>query len=196
MHDLTRRRFTALCVAGAAAGATGVVRPALSATPGQLLAMIERVEAEYRLPWRLLTAIALVETGRRTAAGAYLGPWPWALNIEGTSRFCATREIALSEIRSARAAGRELIDVGCMQINLYWHLKRFESLEAVIDPRRNVAYAAFLLREKRTRRGEWTRAVADYNASRPSARDAYVCRVMEVWTGIAGGRGDPDGVCG
>ena len=50
-------------------------------------------------------------------------------------------------------------------------------VEAMFDPARNVDYAARFLKELSTREGNWTMAVARYNAgpNNRSAQKRYIC---------------------
>ncbi len=66
----------------------------------------------------------------------------------------------------ARREGRQLIDMGCMQINHHFHGENFSSAQEMLDPRRNVEYAAKFLRNLHDRHETWTMAVARYHAGR------------------------------
>jgi soluble lytic murein transglycosylase-like protein len=64
----------------------------------------------------------------------------------------------VAEVRALKARKICNINVGCMQINLYYHPDAFADLEAALDPASNVAYAAGYLKNLRTSQGSWTRA--------------------------------------
>ncbi len=53
--------------------------------------------------------------------------------------------------------GATLIDLGCMQINHHYHAEHFKSVEEMLDPRRNVDYAARFLTRLKSRHdtGRW-----------------------------------------
>jgi soluble lytic murein transglycosylase-like protein len=95
----------------------------------------------YDVPLAVLYAVGLTETGRRGSLQ------PFALNIEGPSFFAATLNEALRQFEEAQKRGARFIDVGCMQINHYFHGRHFRSVEAMFDPHENVDYAARFLRE-------------------------------------------------
>lgn len=80
----------------------------------------------------------------------------------------------------AVAQGAKLIDLGCMQINYYFHSQQFASPEAMLNPRQNVEYAAKFLADLRKRYESWTMAVARYHAgpNNDPAQKKYVCRVI------------------
>lgn len=128
----------------------------------------------YEVPLAVLYAVGLTETGRRGSLQ------PFALNIEGPSFFAANLSEALRLFEEAQKRGARLIDVGCMQINHYFHGRHFRSVEAMFDPHDNVDYAARFLRELRAREGSWTLAAARYHAgpNNDPAQKRYVCLVM------------------
>jgi hypothetical protein len=59
--------------------------------------------------------------------------------------FASSRSEALREFERARAEGKRLIDLGCMQINHRYHGAEFSSVGAMLDPHANVVYAARFL---------------------------------------------------
>ncbi len=91
-----------------------------------------------------------------------------------------TKEAAIAEVERLRAQGVTNIDVGCMQINLKYHPKAFDSLEQAFDPDRNVAYAIGFLRDLRDRWGSWTRAVGNYHSNTPALSGRYRLKVFKM----------------
>ena len=87
--------------------------------------------------------------------------------------------------------GVKLIDLGCMQINHYYHGDKFVSVRAMFDPARNVEYAARFLKELKQREGSWTMAVARYNAgpNNQPAQKRYVCIMVGISFPAASARG-------
>jgi soluble lytic murein transglycosylase-like protein len=128
----------------------------------------------YRVPIGILYAVGLTETGKRNSLQ------PYALNIDGKAEFYPTARAALVRYEQAHASGAKFIDVGCMQINAYYHGAEFGSIGAMLMPARNVNYAARFLKQLRQREGSWTMAVARYNAGPDNdpAQKIYVCRVI------------------
>ena len=129
---------------------------------------------DFQVPLSVLYAVGLTETGRRESLQ------PFALNIEGAAFFGRDLAEAMSRFALARKAGARLIDVGCMQINHYYHAEKFDSLAAMFDPNKNVRYAAQFLKQLRAKEGSWTLAVARYNAgpNNDPAQKRYVCAVI------------------
>ena len=130
---------------------------------------------KYRVPLGILFAVGLTETGIDGNLHAY------ALNMEGNTVYSLDKRQAIERFNAARAAGMKLIDVGCMQLNWYFHGESFSSVADMLDPHRNVDYAARFLSDLKDREGSWTMAVARYNAGKNNdpAQRRYVCRVMD-----------------
>ncbi|WP_244491124.1 transglycosylase SLT domain-containing protein [Paramesorhizobium deserti] len=136
---------------------------------------MHKAAARYGVPIGILYAVGLTETGRKNSLQ------PYAMNIEGKAEFYPTAAAALSRFEQARRQGARLIDLGCMQINHYFHGKAFPSVAQMLAPSTNVDYAARFLKQLRAREGNWTLAVARYHAgpNNDPAQKKYVCRVME-----------------
>jgi soluble lytic murein transglycosylase-like protein len=128
----------------------------------------------YGIPLGILYAVGLTETGRRGAL------YPYALGAEGQTVFAKNKEDAMASFEAMRHRGVKLIDLGCMQINHYYHGEKFDSVQAMFDPAKNVDYAARFLKELKQREGNWTMAVARYNAgpSNQPAQKRYVCHIV------------------
>lgn len=142
----------------------------------------------YGVPAGILYAVGLAETGRKGSLHAY------ALNIEGRAVFASSAQEALREFEAARRGGAKLIDLGCMQINHHYHAGRFDSVRQMLDPRRNVDYAARFLVELKRRHGTWSMAVARYHAGPDNdpAQKRYICRVIANLVATGFGSWTPD----
>ncbi|MFB2549653.1 transglycosylase SLT domain-containing protein [Ensifer soli] len=130
--------------------------------------------AKYQVPAGILYSVGLTETGRKGSLQ------PYAMNIEGKAYFGASSADVLSRFAEARARGVKLIDLGCMQINHHFHGENFASPAEMLDPRKNVEYAARFLANLHARHETWTMAVARYHAgpNNDPAQKRYVCRVI------------------
>ncbi|WP_368345193.1 transglycosylase SLT domain-containing protein [Pelagovum sp. HNIBRBA483] len=126
--------------------------------------------AASQVPEAILIALTRSES-------SHLGsPWPWALNIDGQGHWPEDAFQAQRLIASARGSGARSIDVGCFQINQYWHGANFPSVAAMLDPETNAAYAAaFLLRLYREK-GTWPAAIAAYHSRTPEIGQRYLAR--------------------
>ena len=144
-------------------------------------AQTARLERARRIPDHLLMAISLVEAGRHDGASGRTLAWPWTVTAEGRGRFLDTKSAAIREVRRLRARGVENIDVGCMQVNLYWHGDAFSSLAEAFDPAGNVTYAADFLIDLHEIGGSWDRAVARYHSRTPRFHIPYAKKVRAAW---------------
>ncbi len=150
----------------------------------------EMISASHKhgVPIGMLYAVGLTETGRGDSLR------PNALNIEGKAVYELDRPKAAKAVAAARRLGAKLIDIGCMQINHYYHAKHFTSVEDMLDPARNVDYAARFLAQLKAREGSWTKAVARYHAGPDNdpAQKRYVCRVISNMVATGFGRWTPE----
>ncbi len=117
---------------------------------------------ETGVPYAVLMAITLTETGR-TRAGE-TEPWPWTINIEGEGYWFDTQDAALAFAYQALRDGRTSFDTGCFQINYRWHGENFSSLEAMFDPVQNATYAALFLADLYAESGDWSVAAGAYHS--------------------------------
>ena len=168
-----RRRASLAATALAAAFISSLAGPA-SAAGNPCEAQILQAAEKYGVPAGILYAVGLTETGVRGSLQ------PYALNIEGRSVFAGSRGEAVAAFEEARRSGARLIDLGCMQINHHYHGDRFASVEEMLDPGRNVDYAARFLIGLKARHRTWSMAVARYHAGPDNdpAQKRYICRVI------------------
>lgn len=151
-------------------------------------AEILRASAKHGVPAGILYAVGLTETGHKGSLQ------PYALNIEGKAVFARSRAEAEAAFNAARRGGAKLIDLGCMQINHHYHADRFENVSAMLDPRRNVDYAARFLVDLKRRHDTWSMAVARYHAgpNNDPAQKRYVCRVITNMVATGFGKWTPN----
>ena len=141
-----------------------------------------RAEAEWHLPKGLLAAIGVVESGRTGLGSTLPVPWPWAINANGRGYYLPSKEAAVAAIRAFRAAGVSVIDVGCFQVNLFYHPTAFDNLEAAFDAEANAGAAARILTRSRLDGGSWDAAIALYHSASPIRGQRYLRQVQSVWS--------------
>lgn len=114
------------------------------------------------VPSTVLFAVALQESGTRFHGR--LIPWPWTLDIAGVpyryataAQACGALQIALRQWPATR------IDVGLGQVNLGYQAQRYREPCELIDPYRNLAVAATILREQHGPGEDWLMAVGRYH---------------------------------
>ncbi len=141
-----------------------------------------QAETLQGVPKGLLTAIGTVESGMD----------PLAINADGESYHPRSIADAVSLVRQLQQAGAQFIDVGCMQVDLFYHPKAFSRLEEAFEPARNAAYGASLLAGNRATWGSWDSAVAYYHSSDPVKQAEYLRRVWSQYAAV----GDKDALVG
>lgn len=157
-------------------------RPATDASPSLFCEVaIAGAERSAGVPPRMMTAIALTESGRLDPATGQARPWPWTINAEGTGQYFASREQAIAAVRALQAGGVRSIDVGCMQVNLMHHPTAFASLEDAFDPAANARYAARFLTALFAAHGHWHRAIGAYHSQTPARANTYLDLVLARW---------------
>ena len=104
-----------------------------------------RAERDWHLPAGLLAAIGMVESGRHATAGVFPIIWPWTLNAEGRGFYQPSKAAAVGMVRALQLRGVRVIDVGCFQVDLFYHPTAFASLEEAFDPDANARAAVRIL---------------------------------------------------
>jgi len=143
-------------------------------------------EQSAKLPPGLLLAIGQVESGRSDPMTGRAEPWPWATNHAGEGHYFTSAQEAIAWVAAQLASGNRSIDVGCFQVNLFYHPDAFASLAEAFDPAANARYAAALLNQLREQAGNWPAAIALYHSADPFEGQRYSSRVIQAWN--TGGR--------
>lgn len=139
-----------------------------------------QAEREWYLPQGLLTAIGIVESGRHSPTGAF-AIWPWTINAERQGIYQPSKAAAVSMVRALQLRGVRLIDVGCFQVDLFYHPHAFASLDDAFDPDANARAAARILTLGRLRNSGWDGAIAAYHSAVPLLGVNYLQKVRAVW---------------
>lgn len=174
-----KRRIACLLALGALL-ATG---PAAAGTARSCHDAAADAERTWGLPSGLLDAIGHVESGRFDAASGRVDAWPWAINAAGQGRYEPSADSAIATVRGLQAEGVQSIDVGCFQVNLFYHPDAFSSLEQAFDPDANARAAAAFLSSLYARTGGWDTAVALYHSAVPELGVPYRQMVIADWHG-------------
>jgi soluble lytic murein transglycosylase-like protein len=138
--------------------------------------LIDHFEKKYNIPEKLLWAIARVESKEK----------PWAVYAKGRSHFFSSREAAVSYVEKLKANKVKNINVGCMQINLQSHGKRFKNLTDAFTPYHNIEYGAKLMRRLYDQHGSWEEAVRYYHSALSIYNVSYKHRVYSHWAHARG----------
>jgi len=196
--------------AAALAALLAIAAPALPASavrddPARLCLEAARIASERSgVPYRVLLALSLTETGRSETGRSETGrnetgglmPWPWAVNRAGQSLWPGDRASADAYVRAAIASGETNLDLGCFQVNWGWHGANFPSVDAMLDPVANAAYAAALLARHHGRSGDWRAAAAAYHSATPELAARYLARFEPIYDALGEGDGPPGRTAG
>ena len=137
-------------------------------------------EKKYGLPENILLSISRVESGYQKVDGVTRA-WPWTLNAGGDSAYFQTKQDALRSLEERIKKGVTNIDIGCMQLNFRWHKDFFNNLSDMINPIKNVDYAARFLNRLHQRHGSWEKAVKYYHSAKSKYNVKYYRKVKAVW---------------
>ncbi len=145
------------------------------------ISIAREAEKRHALPEGILQSISTVEASRIQPDGNYRA-WPWTLNDSGKGLFFDNREQVLDYLDTHMTNPDTSIDIGCMQINTKWHGTFFETLDDMLDPTSNIAYAAGFLTDLYFTHGSWNDAIRHYHSSDRRKNDPYLHRVLATWT--------------
>lgn len=161
--------------------ATQILTAAALLLPGVALAgpnpctqAIAEAERRFGIPQGLLQAMSIHESGVNGQ------PYPWALNLGGRVVYASTQDKAQKILDERRAKGRKNLYAGCMQLSVFHHSSNFRSLGDMLQPQRNVAYAAKYLAAHFEEYGDWQGAVRRYQGGKARQSAAYFCKVWRL----------------
>lgn len=114
------------------------------------------------VPSVVLYAVALQESGARL--NGRIIPWPWTLNVAGTAERYANRIEACAGLqRALQRVAATRVDVGLGQINVGYQSRHFNHPCELLNPYRNLAVAATILREQHRPGDNWNVAIGRYH---------------------------------
>ena len=140
-----------------------------------------RYEKREKIQTNLLSAVALVESGRYSPEHKTGVAWPWTVTAQGKGRFFDSKEEAIAAVKALQAQGVTNIDVGCMQVNLQYHPDVFKDLNEAFTPSKNVAYAAKYLKKLYDETGSWGGAATRYHSAKARYAFRYEDKLLDVW---------------
>ena len=144
-----------------------------------------RQEQKKQIQPNLLSAIALVESGRYSKTYPTGVAWPWTVSADGKGAFYKNKADAIQAVKELQEKGADNIDVGCMQISLKFHPDAFESVEDAFDPARNVAYAADFLKRNHADTKSWGLAATRYHSRTTHKAYKYEDKLLDKWKLLA-----------
>jgi hypothetical protein len=133
---------------------------------------IQKIHTQEAIPKDILTAVALTETG--VMQKGHLEPYPWAINVEGKGFLFSTKQKAIDAVNAYLKQGKTSIDIGCMQLNWYWHGQKFgHSVDKAFDPQTNIMVGAQYIKEHFKTYKNWDKAVARYHSGTSTFAQQY-----------------------
>ena len=153
--------------------------PPSSVTFGPSASIWRRAGQRYHIDPLLLYAVALVETGRASGSDS-VAPTPWIVRIDGrviTGSASHVREA----IRLAQAFGKQIQDVGIMQVYFPAHHTTVRSALQLIDPRTNIMQGARILAQALGSSQDTILGIGHYHSDNPSKAYSYGSAVYTVW---------------
>jgi hypothetical protein len=140
------------------------------------------IAAEYEIPYTILYAIALAESGRSLNDNRMRLPWPWTLNVAGRGYYYSSREAAWNALNSFIVRGEQSIDIGLMQVSWKYHKDKLGNTWQALDPYHNLRVAAGILQGCFNKRRDWWASVGCYHSPANTARaQRYRLRVVVHW---------------
>ena len=141
--------------------------------------IIEKTEQKLNIPKNLLLSIALTESGRNIK-GDFV-PWPWSINTKGKGLFFKNRNELYLYAKQNLDSKILNFDVGCMQINYYYHGKKFKNLYEMTNPLVNITWAGKFLIDLNKKHKSWKEAISRYHSSTIWRKKKYFSKVMNNW---------------
>ncbi|MDA9163826.1 lytic transglycosylase domain-containing protein [Rickettsiaceae bacterium] len=142
--------------------------------------MFSYFEKRYNLPKDTLHSVSLQETQKSHSKHKIGLVWPWTINSKGKGYHFKSKTEAITFAKAQIASGNRSIDIGCMQVNLKYHPDAFSSVEQAFSPRKNIAYAAKLLKDHYNKTKDWNKAVGLYHSGTESKAKPYRTNVSKI----------------
>jgi soluble lytic murein transglycosylase-like protein len=142
------------------------------------------IAREHDLPVNLLYSVALAESAYSSDQG--ISPWPYTLRTATKAYYAKTlseAENILAELlRSARS-----VDVGIMQVNLYWNSDRIKDPKALLSPENGLRMGASILSERiKSAPGDLELGIGRYhNIKEEALARNYGARVLAICKNIS-----------
>ncbi len=136
--------------------------------------MIAKEEKSKGIPNGILNSIAAVESHHDA----------YAVNTSLKSHRFKTKEEAVKFINTSLCKGCKNISVGCLQLHYGTHKRNFSSLNDMLTPRNNVAYAATLLKALYDKYGSWEMAIRKYHSGKSKYNKIYYTKVIRAYNSM------------
>ncbi|MEQ1636800.1 MAG: transglycosylase SLT domain-containing protein [Methylococcales bacterium] len=123
----------------------------------------QQVAQLHQVPGQYFYAIALNESGKKLTGRAFR-PWPWTLNVAGKAYFYPTRNACYQALMAVLKTGKQLVDIGLMQVNWLYHHDKLHDPWQALDPYFNLQVGARIFRAEYDKTHNWFEAVGRYHS--------------------------------
>ncbi len=135
---------------------------------------INYFQNKLNIPNDFLYAIALTESGR-FYKNEFI-PWAWSVNVKGNGKFFSNKS-DLDKFINKQKNNTSNIDIGCMQINYFYHGKDFQNTKTMSIPEKNVEWAAKHIVSLFKKNKNWEEAIGKYHSFRKKKMKIYLKKV-------------------
>ncbi len=142
--------------------------------------IIKKTEINLKIPENLLLSIALTESGRKVDNNFF--PWPWSINVKGKGYFLKNKQQLISFAKNNLEKKIKNFDLGCMQINYYYHGHKFNNVTEMVEPESNVLWSGKFLVSLKKKHKTWDEAISRYHSNTKWRKKQYLAKVMNNWT--------------
>lgn len=100
---------------------------------------------KFQIDPLLIYSVSLAESGKYRGKGV-MSPWYWTIRTK-TPYYLKTKQEMINKFRELTKKSGKYIDVGPMQVNIFWQGHRVENPEELLEPRKNIMVGAEYLSE-------------------------------------------------
>jgi hypothetical protein len=125
-------------------------------------------EKKYGIPAGLLLTLSTLDKEKSD-----LADWPWVIQMAGEGYTFKNKATAVKAVHQQLDRGVVDLEIGCAQLNFKEHGTEFPSVSHMMDPRRNIEYAAQLLVKLYKIHGSWAKALENYRTSSTPRHKVY-----------------------
>ena len=136
---------------------------------------INYFQNKFNIPNDFLYAVALTESGR-FYKNEFI-PWAWTVNVKGSGKFFSNKS-DLDIFINNQKNNTQNIDIGCMQINYFYHGEDFKDTKTMSIPEKNVEWAAKHIIKKFEKNKNWDEAIGKYHSFRKKKMKTYLKKVQ------------------
>lgn len=159
---------------GLVAFALSITVPGWAYPANEIPPAFQAAALRHGIPPAYLYAVALHESAREE--NNIRRPYPWVLNVAGHAEWFSSEQETVDRLKTLIASEQTNVDIGLMQVNWSYHHARFKSPADAVDPYRNIAVGAQILKESWVEKGDLWRGVGRYHSRTEEVARSYLER--------------------